>query len=103
LIYRLGSVSGREVDKSAAVKLEPSQYVDVPRVAGALAVYEAEVYKEVEVGEVVLYIFRVVATWAAAGVADQWGFDFKKVNIPLHGAGRAFYRVDPRPVFAKKP
>jgi len=103
LIYRLGSVSGREVDKSVAVKLEPSQYVDVPRVAGALAVYEAEVYREVEVGEVVLYIFRVVATWAAPGAADQWGFDFKKVNIPLHGAGRAFYKVDPRPVFAKKP
>jgi hypothetical protein len=24
------------------------------------------------------------------------------VNILLHGAGRAFYKVDPRPVFAKK-
>jgi len=104
LIYRLGSVSGREVDKAAhfGVRLAPSQRVDVPRMADALAAYEVEVYKEVEVGEVILYIFRVLETWAAPGVADQWGFDFKKTNIPLHGAGRAFYKVDPRPVFAKK-
>ncbi|WP_148682586.1 flavin reductase family protein [Pyrobaculum ferrireducens] len=104
LIYKLGTVSGRDVDKASqfGVKLEPSTKVDVPRVAGALAVYEVEVYKEVEVGEVTLYIFHVLETWAAPGAADQWGFDFKKVNIPLHGAGRAFYRVDPKPVFAKK-
>jgi flavin reductase (DIM6/NTAB) family NADH-FMN oxidoreductase RutF len=104
LVYRLGSVSGREVDKVAqfGVRLAPSQKVDVPRMADALAAYEVEVYKEVEVGEVTLYIFRVLDTWVASGVADQWGFDFKKVNIPLHGAGRAFYKVDPRPVFAKK-
>ncbi|AFA40581.1 Conserved protein/domain typically associated with flavoprotein oxygenase, DIM6/NTAB family [Pyrobaculum oguniense TE7] len=104
LIYKLGSVSGREVDKAAhfGVRLEPSEKVDVPRVAGALAAYEVEVYKEVEVGEVALFVFKVLGIWVAPGVADQWGFDFKKVNIPLHGAGRAFYRVDPRPVFAKK-
>ena len=104
LIYKLGTTSGREVDKAAqfGVKLEPSSKIDVPRMSGALAAYEAEVYKEVEVGEVVLYIFRVLDVWTAPGVADQWGFDFKKVNIPLHGAGRAFYRVDPKPVFAKK-
>jgi Conserved protein/domain typically associated with flavoprotein oxygenases, DIM6/NTAB family len=104
LVYSLGSVSGREVDKVAqfGVRLAPSQKVDVPRMADALAAYEVEVYKEVEVGEVTLYIFRVLDTWVASGVADQWGFDFKKVNIPLHGAGHAFYKVDPRPVFAKK-
>ena len=104
MIYKLGTTSGREVDKATqfGVKLEPSSKIDVPRMSGALAAYVAEVYKEVEVGEVVLYIFRVLDVWTAPGVADQWGFDFKKVNIPLHGAGRAFYRVDPRPVFAKK-
>ena len=104
LVYRLGGVSGREVDKVAqfGVRLAPSQKVDVPRMADALAAYEVEVYEEVEVGEVTLYIFRVLDTWVASGVADQWGFDFKKVNILLHGAGRAFYKVDPRPVFAKK-
>ena len=104
LIYKLGSVSGREVDKAKAfgVEFEPSQNVDVPRIKGALAAYEAEVFQEVEVGEVVLYIFKILATWVAPGVADQWGFDFKKVNVPLHGAGRAFYKVDPRAVYARK-
>jgi Conserved protein/domain typically associated with flavoprotein oxygenases, DIM6/NTAB family len=102
LVYKLGTVSGRQTDKAAWVKLVPSQKIDVPRMADALAAYEAEAYKEVEVGEVVLYIFRILAAWVAPGVADQWGFDFKKVNIPLHGAGRTFYKVDPRPVFAKR-
>ncbi|ABL88998.1 conserved hypothetical protein [Pyrobaculum islandicum DSM 4184] len=104
LIYKLGSVSGRNVDKATefGVKFENSEKIDVPRVAGAIAGYETEVYKEVEVGEVALYIFHVLYTWVAPGVADQWGFDFRRVNIPLHGAGRAFYRVDPRPVFAKR-
>lgn len=104
LIYRLGTVSGRDVDKVSrfGVRLEPSQTVDVPRISGALAAYEVEVFKEVEVGEVTLYIFRVLSAWVAPGVADQWGFDFRKVSVPLHGAGRAFYRVEPRPIFAKK-
>lgn len=105
LIYKLGSVSGAEVDKVAkfGISLEPSETIDVPRLAGSLGGYEAEVYKVVEVGEVALYIFKVLNVWIAAeGVADQWGFNFGKVNIPLHGAGRAFYRVDPRPVYAKK-
>jgi flavin reductase (DIM6/NTAB) family NADH-FMN oxidoreductase RutF len=104
LIYKLGTTSGRHVDKVSqfGVKLVPSQKVDVPRLADAIAVYEAEVYKDVEVGEVMLYIFHVLETWVAPGVADQWGFDFKKVNLPLHSAGRAFYKVDPRPVYAKK-
>ncbi|ACB40197.1 flavin reductase family protein [Pyrobaculum neutrophilum] len=104
LIYKLGTVSGRDVDKAAqfGVAFEKSEKVDVPRVAGAIAGYEAEVYMEVEVGEVTLFIFKVLHSWAAPGVADQWGYDFKRVNIPLHGAGRAFYGVDPRPRFVKK-
>ncbi len=104
LVYKLGSVSGREVDKASTfgVRLQPSERVEVPQLADALAVYEVEVFREVEVGEVSLFIFRVLTLKLAPGVADQWGFDFRKVNIPLHGAGRAFYRVDPKAIWAKK-
>lgn len=104
LVYKLGTTSGRDVDKAATfgVKLQPSERVDVPHMADALAVYEVEIFREVEVGEVTLFIFHVLNVKTAPNVASQWGFDLEKVNILLHGAGRAFYRVDPKTLWAKK-
>ncbi len=104
LIYRLGSMSGRDVDKTTelGVELAPSERVSVPHMARAIAVYEVRVHSKVDVGEVTLYVFEVLRTLARNGLADEWGIDLSKANIPLHGAGRVFHRVDQRKVYAQK-
>ncbi len=55
-----------------------------------------------DVGESTLFVFEVLRVKVKPGIADEWSIDFSKTNIPLHGAGRVFHRVDPRKVFARK-
>ncbi len=95
LIYELGRVSGSEVDKVARynVKLEESESVSVPRIADSLASLEVRVYKKLDVGEVTLFVFEVLRTYVNKDYYTRWGWDFRKTNIALHGAGRAFYTV----------
>ncbi len=94
-VYGLGSVSGREVDKPSLFKLslEPSDTVKPPRWSDAIAVLESSVEGKLGVGEVTLYVFRVLKALVEPGLYTRWGWDFKKTNILLHGAGRAFYMV----------
>ena len=104
LIYQLGSVSGRDVDKikEFKIKLIPSDIVKVPTWGDAIAVYETRVMSRFDIGESTLFVFEVLRVKVKPGMADEWSIDFGKTNIPLHGAGRVFHRVDPRKVFARK-
>lgn len=104
LVYRLGSVSGRDVDKVREFKLElvPSDVVKVPGLRDAIAIYEAKVVNRLDVGESTFFVFEVLKVKVKPGIADEWGIDFSKTNILLHGAGRVFHRVDPHKLFAKK-
>ncbi len=103
VVYTLGTVSGREVDKISryGIRLEDSDIVDVPRWADAIASLEARVWKHMDVGEVRFYAFRVLAVHVRKGLYTRWGWDFSKTNVLLHGAGRAFYLVGRR-LFARK-
>ncbi|AEA13249.1 flavin reductase domain protein, FMN-binding protein [Thermoproteus uzoniensis 768-20] len=105
LAYALGSVSGRDVDKVSAfgLKLLPSDVVEAPGLDGSIAVYEARVTAKLDIGEVRLYVFEVLKVKVAQGLVDEWGPVLDKTNLLLHGAGRVFYRVDPRKIWAKKP
>ncbi|MCE4613245.1 MAG: flavin reductase family protein [Desulfurococcales archaeon] len=104
LVYSMGTVSGRDVDKirEFKVKLVDSETVSVPRWADAIASLEGKVWKYMDVGEVRFYAFRILAVHVREGLYTRWGWDFSKTNILLHGAGRAFYLVGRR-VFARKP
>ncbi|ADY00328.1 flavin reductase domain protein, FMN-binding protein [Vulcanisaeta moutnovskia 768-28] len=104
LIYQLGSVSGRDVDKIREFKVQliPSDIVKAPTWRDAIAAYEVRVMNRLDVGESTLFVFEVLKVKVKTGIADEWSIDFSKTNIPLHGAGRVFHRVDPRKVFAKK-
>lgn len=103
IIYALGRVSGERVDKASkySVPLEDSRHVNVPRIANSLASLEVEVLDRLEVGEVTLFVFRVLETYVNPEYYTRWGWDFKKTNIPLHGAGSAFFKVG-RMVKARK-
>lgn len=95
LVYSLGSVSGREVDKVKAfgLRLEPSAHVAVPRWADAIAAMEGRVYAMLDIGEVRLYIFEILESYVAEGLYTRWGWDTSKVSPLMHGAGRSFYKV----------
>lgn len=104
LVYALGSVSGRDVDKVSAfgLKLIPSDVVKAPGLDGAIAIYEARVMAKLDVGEVRLYVFEALKVKVREGLVDEWGPVLEKTNLLLHGAGRAFYKVDPRRVWARR-
>jgi flavin reductase (DIM6/NTAB) family NADH-FMN oxidoreductase RutF len=104
VVYAMGTVSGRDVDKVARynLRLEPSESVSVPRWADAIASLEARVWKYMDVGEVRFYAFRVLAVHVRRNLYTRWGWDFSKTSILLHGSGRAFYLVGRR-LFARKP
>lgn len=103
LVYALGSVSGRDVDKVAkyGLKLEESASISVPRWSDAIASIEARVWKKLDVGEVRLYVFEVLGVYVREDLYTRWGWDLTKTSILLHGAGRTFYTVGRRLV-AKK-
>ncbi len=104
LVYDIGSVSGRSVDKvkKFSVELVPSIKIKPPGLQGSIAILEGRVYAKYDVGEVRLYIFEVLLTRILEGLVDEWGILFDKTNILLHGAGRVFHRVNPIKLFAKK-
>lgn len=104
LAYALGSVSGRDVDKASAfgLKLVPSDVVKAPGLDGSIAIYEAKVMAKLDVGEVRLYVFEALKVKVREGLVDEWGPVLEKTNLLLHGAGRAFYKVDPRKIWAKR-
>ena len=95
LVCALGTVSGRSIDKieKYKLKLEPSSRVKPPRWSDAIAVLETRVKERVDVGEVRLYVFGVLEVHVKEGLYTRWGWDFRKTNILLHGAGRSFYLV----------
>ena len=103
LTYALGTVSGRDIDKIErfGLRLEKAKKVKVPIWSYAIGVLEVKVYKSVDIGEVRLYVFEVLAAYAKPELYTRWGWDFAKTNILLHGAGRAFYLVGRR-IFARK-
>jgi len=63
-IFRCGNVSGRTVDKFAAVGLqkEEAESVDAPRLAHSLGALECQVRQTVEVGDHTLFIGEVTRT-----------------------------------------
>ncbi|MCS7099793.1 MAG: flavin reductase family protein [Sulfolobales archaeon] len=105
LVYDLGSVSGREVDKVSRFRLElvESSTIAPPGLARSIAILESRVIGKYPIGETYLYVLEVTSARVRKGVADRFGFLFTEgVNIPLHASGRYFYGVDPRKLVLKK-
>ncbi len=104
IVYALGTISGREVDKvrEYSLKLVEARKVKAPAWAEALGVLEARVRSRVEAEGVILYLLDVVAAYAREGAYTRWGWDTSRVQPLLHGAGRVFYTPGRR-VWARKP
>jgi flavin reductase (DIM6/NTAB) family NADH-FMN oxidoreductase RutF len=104
LVYSLGTISGREVDKVKVynVGFVDSKMVKVPGIDGSLAIMEGKVIDKLEIGDVVFYVFHVVRAIYRDSVADEYGYNFAAANVLLHGSGKVFYKVDPKKIWARK-
>ena len=94
-VYKLGTVSGRSIDKVKEFKLriDKAKRVAVPIWTDAIGWLECKVVKALDVGEVRLYIAEVLEWYAKAEAASEWGWILTKVSPLLHGVGKAFYSI----------
>ena len=82
----LGTVSGRDrKDKlrESGLTISKSKKVKAPHVEEALAVLECKVEKEVEAGDHVFFIARILEAYAKSGVFDEI-YKPEKAKILLH-------------------
>jgi len=87
----IGTVSGRGRDKlaEAGFSLMRSRRVKSPHIREALAVLECAVEKEVEAGDHVLFIGRILEAYAKSEVFDEV-YKPEKAKILMH-LGGAYY------------
>ena len=98
LVMELGSVSGRDVDKTSRFGLETvsSSRVKPPRLANCIGWLECRVVDRRDVGEVRLYVMEVLEYEARDDVATPWGWDLSKTSPLLHVGGTLFAAVGRR-------
>jgi len=102
VLYKMGSVSGRNVDKSSLVKVRKGEKVEAPVIEDSLGYLECRVVDEHSSEDVTLFIGDVLIAKANSNYfSKRSGWDFKKINIPLHNWGRGFYSVG-RFILARK-
>ncbi len=88
LVARLGSVSGREVNKVEAfgLKVHWGEALRVPLLEGAFAAYELEPYDRFPTGDHTLFVGRVRAVWE-----DEAAFDPDGVPTPDRADALLYY------------
>lgn len=103
LVYRAGTVSGRDVDKWRMLGLEeePSERISVPGIKGSYAIAECRVKNRVDAGECTLFICEILNIKVLKDYYTRYGWDLRKARILLHNSGRAF-TIPGRLVFARK-
>jgi len=87
-----GSMSRRDVDKLSVVgwRAVRAREVGAPALDNALGVLECRVRQTLQVDEMTLVLADVVGARAVEGTfSDRYGWDLRRVKIPLHAAGRA--------------
>jgi len=91
-IHKLGSVSGREVDKVAAFDLAvvTGRALEVPILAGAYAAYELEKVDQISTGDHTLFVGRLRGVWEEPAAFAQDALDPARAE-PLLYYGRYRY------------
>jgi len=95
VIYACGSMSGRKVDKISKLGLEAikGRHVSAPILKDAIAAIECKVWQLVGSGDAALILGDVVDIHITEFFDEDRGWDFRRINIPLHNWGRGFYTV----------
>ena len=103
IVYKAGSISGKDVDKWSILGLKPLDPLKIttPGIDGAYGVIECIVENAIEAGESTLFIGRIVSIRVREDLFTKYGWDLRKAQVILHQSGRAF-ALPGRLVFAKK-
>lgn len=93
IVYKAGSVSGREVDKLKILGLETvkSTRIETPGLANMLGFLECKTIKELQFEDTAVIIAEVLAVHVREDVYSKYGWDLSKGGrVLLHLGGRAF-------------
>lgn len=92
VVYRAGTISGREVDKLKTLNLQlvESSSIKTPGLANMLGFLECRLLREIEIGDSALIIAEVEAIHVAREIYTKHGWDLGKTKILLHHGGRGF-------------
>ena len=92
LVFKAGSISGREADKISllGLKITHSTVINTPGLEDMLGFLECRVISEVDVGESTLFIAEVKAVHVREDLYTRYGWDLSKTRILLHHSGRGF-------------
>ncbi len=96
LVDFFGSVSGREVDKLSRVSTRPARRVKAPVIEGCAAWLECVVEKEVEAGDHVVFIARIVEAYGREDLVRPDGrYDVARFRPVLHMGGDEYASIEP--------
>ena len=97
LIQKIGSVSGRQVDKVATFGLElvRGRALDVPILGGAYAAYELEKTEQITTGDHDLFVGRLRGLWENEGAFAQNAIDPKLAPSLLYYGRYRYGRPEP--------
>ncbi len=94
IVYKVGSISGRRKNKSDLVRARKGEKVDAPVIEDSLGHLECRVVDEHSSEDVTLFIGDILSAKVNTEYfSEKSGWNFKKINIPLHNWGRGFYSV----------
>ncbi|MCX8168653.1 MAG: flavin reductase family protein [Candidatus Methanomethylicia archaeon] len=93
-IYIVGTVSGRDVDKTEIIKPIEGEELDVPVAKDAIAFLECTLWDKVESNDVTLFIGQVLNVKVNEKYFNlKTGWITKDNPIPLHNWGRGFFKI----------
>ncbi|MEM1549719.1 MAG: flavin reductase family protein [Candidatus Methanomethylicia archaeon] len=93
-LYTIGTISGRNVDKTKIIKPMEGEEVNAPIAQDAIAVIECELWDKVESNDVTLFIGQVLNVKVDERYFNpKTGWTIKENPIPLHNWGRGFFKV----------
>ncbi len=103
IVYKAGTISGRNVDKWKLLNLEPvdSKKISVPGIKGAYGFAEGIVKNIVEAGECDLVIVEILNINVKSDLYEKYGWNLRKARILMHVRGRVF-SIPGKLVFVKK-
>lgn len=105
ILVRLGSVSGRDIDKikDTGVELMPSVKLDVPVLKIAYAVYECTVQDVVKAGDHDLFIGKIVYVHETDEMQNEAGIiNYRAVKPILYLGKDTYTTMDPSAVVTLK-
>jgi len=93
IIWKAGTMSGREIDKikKLGIELEEGVKIKIPHIKIAMAFLECKIEKEIKTKNHSLIIAKIVHAWADEKVfKDTW---LEGCNVPMH-VGKKFFTTN---------